>query len=55
MLLYHLVFPAKNRRGVFDEQVDKILKEVCLEIEQRYQMKFLLNTDHKAGALSSVL
>jgi REP element-mobilizing transposase RayT len=41
VLLYHLVFPAKYRRVVFDEQVDKILKEVCLEIEQRYQMKFL--------------
>ena len=34
VLLYHLVFPAKYRRVVFDEQVDTVLKEVCLEIER---------------------
>jgi hypothetical protein len=28
VLLYHLVFPAKYRRAVFDDRVDKILKEV---------------------------
>ena len=27
VLLYHLVFPAKYRRSVFDEQVDEVLKE----------------------------
>lgn len=41
VLLYHLVFPAKYRKAVFDEQVDEILKEVCLEIEKRYEIKFL--------------
>ncbi|MBF0516451.1 MAG: IS200/IS605 family transposase [Nitrospirae bacterium] len=46
VLLYHLVFPAKYRRAVFDEQVDVVLKEVCLEIEKRYQIKFLeIGTD----------
>jgi len=46
ILLYHLVFPAKYRRAVFDEQVDTVLKEVCLEIEDRYQLKFLeIGTD----------
>ncbi|MBK3821219.1 transposase, partial [Paraburkholderia aspalathi] len=30
VLLYHLVFPAKYRRAVFDERVDEVLKEVCL-------------------------
>ena len=31
---------------VFDEHVDDVLKEVCLEIEKRYQMKFLeIGTD----------
>ncbi|RLV58051.1 IS200/IS605 family transposase, partial [Parashewanella curva] len=35
VLLYHLVFPAKYRRAVFDESVDEELKQVCLEIELR--------------------
>ena len=41
MLIYHFVFPAKYRRVVFNEQVDDVLKEVCLDIEKRYQLKFL--------------
>ena len=41
VLLYHLVFPAKYRRAVFDEQVDTVLREVCLEIEKRYEVKFV--------------
>ena len=46
VLLYHLVFPAKYRRAVFDEAVDAELKSVCLEIEERYQVKFLeIGTD----------
>ena len=46
VLMYHLVFPAKYRRTVFDSQVDEVLKEVCLEIENRYQVKFLeIGTD----------
>jgi len=28
VLLYHLVFPAKYRRAVFDKAVDGVLKEV---------------------------
>ena len=45
-LLYHLVFPAKYRRAVFEERVDEVLKEVCLGIEQRYEIKFLeIGTD----------
>jgi putative transposase len=46
VLIYHLVFPAKYRRAVFDRDVDKWLKDVCLDIEKRYQMKFLeIGTD----------
>jgi len=46
VLLYHLVFPAKYRRAVFDESVDSVLKEVCLDISERYEMKFLeIGTD----------
>lgn len=43
VLMYHLVFPAKYRR---DEQVDAVLKEICLGIGKRYQVKFLeIGTD----------
>lgn len=46
VLMYHLVFPAKYRRAVFDEQVDEAIKEICLEIEKRYEIKFLeIGTD----------
>ena len=46
VLIYHLVFPAKYRRVVFDQDVDNVLKQVCLEIEKRYQVKFLeIGTD----------
>lgn len=46
MLLYHLVFPAKYRRAVFDEAVDGVLQDVCLDLERRYQLKFMeIGTD----------
>ena len=41
VLLYHLVFPAKYRRAVLYEQVDEVLREVCLELEKRYEIKFV--------------
>ena len=46
VLMYHLVFPAKYRRVVFDGHADKVIKEICLEIEKRYEVKFLeIGTD----------
>ena len=46
VLLYHFVFPAKYRKVVFDEQVEVELKDICLEIEKRYELKFLeIGTD----------
>lgn len=46
VLLYHFVCPAKYRRVVFSKSVDNTLKEVCLEIEKRYEMHFLeIGTD----------
>lgn len=45
-LLYHLVFPAKYRRAVIDEKVDEVLKQICTEIENRYEIEFLeIGTD----------
>lgn len=44
--MYHLVFPAKYRKTIFDPKVDEKLKEICLEIEKRYEIKFLeIGTD----------
>jgi REP element-mobilizing transposase RayT len=46
VLLYHFVFSAKFRKAVFDKTVDTVLKEACLEIEKRYELKFLeIGTD----------
>ncbi|AFY73597.1 transposase [Synechococcus sp. PCC 7502] len=57
VLIYHLVFPAKYRRAVFDQEVDQVLKEVCLEIEKRYEVKFLeigVDKDHVHYLVQSV-
>lgn len=35
VLLYHLVFAAKYRRSVFDDEVEGVLREVCLGIAER--------------------
>jgi REP element-mobilizing transposase RayT len=51
------VFPAKYRRAVIDEQVDIVLKDVCLEIEKRYQIRFLeigTDVDHVHFLVQSV-
>ena len=37
----HLVFVTKYRRKVFDKEVDKTLKQVCLEISDRYEVNFV--------------
>ncbi len=41
LLMYHFVFVAKYRRLVFNEEVDTVLKNVCLEISKRYEIRFL--------------
>ncbi|MEZ4667817.1 MAG: IS200/IS605 family transposase [Anaerolineae bacterium] len=46
ILLYHIVCPAKYRRIIFNEEVDQILKAVCLDIAQRNDMVFVeIGTD----------
>nr|WP_295768934.1 IS200/IS605 family transposase [Rhodoferax sp.] len=40
-LRYHLVFAAKYRRVVFDDDVENVLKEMRLGIEKRYEINFL--------------
>ena len=46
VLLYHVVCVAKYRRLVFDESVETVLREVCLELAKRYEIEFLeIGTD----------
>ena len=46
ILLYHLVFPAKYRRVVFDKEVDTLLRDVCVTMENFYQIKYIeIGTD----------
>ncbi len=57
VLIYHLVCPAKYRRVVFDQPVDAVLKEICLEISKRYEMVFLeigTDKDHVHFLIQSV-
>lgn len=45
-MIYHFVCPAKYRRNVFEKNVDEELKKVCIEIENRYDIRFLeIGTD----------
>ena len=41
LLMYHLVFPAKYRKKIFDNKIDKTLRDVCIEISQRYEIHFI--------------
>jgi REP element-mobilizing transposase RayT len=46
ILLYHYVCPAKYRKVVISKAVDMTMKEICLEIEKRYEVHFLeIGTD----------
>ncbi len=46
VLMYHFVCPAKYRRSVFSKEVDESLKEICIEISNRYEIEFLeIGTD----------
>ena len=57
ILIYHIVFPTKYRRVVITEEVDQILREICLEIESRYEIEFLeigTDKDHVHFMIQSV-
>ncbi len=56
-MLYHLVCPAKYRRKVFTKEVEKSLKEICLEIQERYEIHFIeigTDQDHVHFLIQSV-
>jgi len=57
LLMYHIVCPTKYRKVVFCEKVDQVLKEVCLEISNRYEIEFLeigVDKDHVHFLVQSV-
>lgn len=57
LLLYHIVYPAKYRRKVFSEEVQKTLKGVCLEIGERHEIHFVeigADEDHVHFLIQSV-
>ena len=46
VLLYHYVCPAKYRRVIFDDTVDKIIIQTCKEISKRYEINVVeIGTD----------
>ena len=57
-LLYHFVCPIKNRLKVLrDDHREKILKEICIEIESNYEIYFLeiwTDKDHVHFLIQSV-
>jgi REP element-mobilizing transposase RayT len=57
VLMYHIACPAKYRNVIFSEEVDQTLKEICLEISQRYEIHFLeigTDSDHIHFLVQSV-
>ena len=57
VLVYHFVCPAKYRRVVFDGSVDEVLRTVCVELSDRYEIRFVeigLDKDHVHFLVQSV-
>ena len=57
VILYHAVCPAKYRRVVFTGEVDQVLKDICLDISERYEIRFIeigVDDDHVHFLIQSV-
>jgi putative transposase len=57
VLMYHVVCAAKYRRVVMSGHVDEVVKNVCLEIEKRWEIYFLeigVDRDHAHFLVQSV-
>ena len=57
VLLYHIVCPAKYRKVVLTDEVDKVLKATCVEISKRYEIHFVeigADKDHVHFLVQSV-
>jgi putative transposase len=57
ILMYHIVCVAKYRRLVISDDVDKVLRQICIEISKRYEISFLeigAEEDHVHFLIQSV-
>ena len=46
VLLYHIVCPAKYRKVVLSDEVDQVIKDICVDISKRYEIHFVeIGTD----------
>ena len=57
LLLYHLVFPAKYRRKIFTEEVENTLRNICIGISMRYEIRFIeigVDEDHVHFLVQSI-
>ncbi len=55
--MYHIVCPSRYRRTVLSATVDAKLKEICFEIQKRYEITFLeigSDSDHVHFLVQSV-
>ena len=57
VLLYHFICPTKYRRAVITDEVDKILRETCEGITERFEIEFIeigADNDHVHFLVQSV-
>ena len=46
LLLYHLVFPVKYRKKIIEDHISNFIKDICIEISDRYEIQFVeIGTD----------
>ena len=41
LLMYHLVFPLKYRKSVITKEIGEGLKQICMDISDRYEVHFI--------------
>ncbi|MGE4585945.1 MAG: IS200/IS605 family transposase [Mangrovibacterium sp.] len=57
LLFYHLVCPLKYRKSLITEDIGETLKEICLQISERYEIHFIeigYESDHVHFLVQSV-
>jgi len=57
LILYHIVCPAKYRRKVFSKDIEKTMKEICIEISKKYEINFVeigIDEDHAHFLVQSI-
>lgn len=56
-MIYHFVCPTKYRRAVITDEVDDVLRKICEDIENRFEIEFLeigVDNDHVHFLIQSV-